>query len=128
MASATRPAPVLHVGQTALVFGTPVTVSVPPPVPAPVIPAPAAAVALLASADLGSTMTVNASLILPPLAAPRQGATWPTEEADGEDDGFLPHAVKHAGASILRGSARAGASVFDVVRSVGGTLRRALPN
>ena len=119
------PLPGLRVTRTALVVGTPVTLSGPPPWTPAVPPAPADAVALLAAVDRTANTALDGALILPPLAAPRQGAAW---AAEGEDDGFLPHAVRHAGASILRSSARAGASVFDVVRSLGGTLRRALPN
>ena len=71
---------------------------------------------------LASSAAVSAgaaSLILPPLATPRLAASW----ADAaEDDGFLPGAVKRTGASILRTSARAGTSVFDAFRSLGGAV------
>ena len=115
------PVPVLLVGAAPRVGGVPVALMAPraEPVPDPVVEP----VAVLASA--APVTTVSASLILPPLATPRHTASWST---DSDDGGFLTGAVKRTGASILRTSARAGASVFDAFRSLGGAVKRALPN
>lgn len=112
------PVPVLLVSAAPRVGGVPVALVAPrvEPVADPVVEP----VAVLASAT-----TVGASLILPPLATPRHTASWST---DSDDGGFLPGAVRRTGASILRTSARAGASVFDAFRSLGGAVKRALPN
>jgi hypothetical protein len=118
-----EPAPRILVGAVPRVGGVPVALR------APVAPATdpiAEPVALLASAAPATTATtVSASLILPPLATPRHTASWST---DSDEGGFLTGAVKRTGASILRTSARAGASVFDAFRSLGGAVKRALPN
>ena len=122
-APATRPAepaPRLLVGAVPRVGGVPVALMAPV---APVTDSLVEPVALLASAVPATT--VSASLILPPLATPRHTASWST---DSDDSGFLTGAVKRTGASILRTSARAGASVFDAFRSLGGAVKRALPN
>ena len=115
------PVPVLLVSAAPLVGGVPVALMAPraESVPDPVVE-PMAVLASVAPAT-----TVSASLILPPLATPRHIASWST---DSDDGGFLTGAVKRTGASILRTSARAGASVFDAFRSLGGAVKRALPN
>ncbi len=113
----TEPVPILHVTAVSPIAGQPVALTA--PVADPVV----APLTVLASA--APATTVSASLILPPLATPRHTASWST---DADDAGFLTGAVKRTGASILRTSARAGASVFDAFRSLGGALKRALPN
>jgi hypothetical protein len=124
-APASRPAepiPMLRAGAVPRVAGVaPVALVAPRPDPVanPVIEP----LTVLASA--APATTVCASLILPPLATPRHTASWST---DSDDGGFLTGAVKRTGASILRTSARAGASVFDAFRSLGGAVKRALPN
>lgn len=115
-----EPAPMLLVGAVPRVGGVPVALVAPV---APVTDPIAEPVALLASA--APVTTVGASLILPPLATPRHTASWST---DSDDGGFLTGAVKRTGASILRTSARAGASVFDAFRSLGGAVKRVLPD
>lgn len=112
-----EPVPVLLVGTVPHVGGVPVALVA--PVTDPIVEP----IALLASA--APATTVGASLILPPLATPRHTASW---SMHSDDDGFLTGAVKRTGASILRTSARAGASVFDAFRSLGGAVKRALPN
>ncbi len=118
------PARVLRVGTMARLAGTPVALVAPALEPrraeATATVEPLAVLASSASATTGA-----ASLILPPLARPRLTASWADE---AEDDGFLTGAVKRTGVSILRTSARAGASVFDAFRSLGGAVKRALPN
>ncbi len=116
-----EPVPQLQLGAAPSVRGLPVALMA-PAAPAATDPE-VAPVAVLASAAAASSVT--ASLILPPLATPRYTASW---SADSEEGGFLTGTVKRTGASILRTSARAGVSVFDAFRSLGGAVKRALPN
>jgi hypothetical protein len=117
------PTPVLHVSLAPRVVGWPVVLAA-PSAPAPE-PVPTAPVAVLASAGRPASFG-GESLILPPPASPRPlAAQW---APDADEDSFLTGTVKRTGASILRGGAKAGASVLDAVRSFGGAVRRALPD
>ena len=128
--SRNRPFPVLvpaiSVAQPPVLAGEPVALVAPPVAAAEPVYSPAEPLATLASAEPSTQVGAASSLILPPPVTSRQAVDWP---AEADHDGFpIPGAVKTAGASILRTSARAGASVFDAFRSLGGTLLRALPN
>jgi hypothetical protein len=118
---ATAPIPSIRVSVPSLEFGEPVASLTPPAAE------PMTALAVLASAAPATPIASGELLILPPLATPVRTATaWP---AEGDDDSFfLTGAVKRTGASILRTSARTGASIVDAVRTLGGAFRRALPN
>ena len=89
--------------------------------PPPALPAPVAVLASTVPAADGDL------LLLPPPTTPAITAeVW---SADVDDQSFfLTGAVKRTGASILRTSARTGASIVDAMRTVGGAVRRALPN
>lgn len=128
--SRARPIPVgvpaISVAEPPVLAGQPVALVAPLVAAAEPVLSPAEPLATLASAEAPTQIGAASSLILPPLVTSRQAVDWP---AEADHDGFpIPGAVKTAGASILRTSARAGASVFDAFRSLGGTLLRALPN
>jgi hypothetical protein len=124
--------PTLRVSLHASVAGRPVTLDAPRRSPVPEVPAARAFVAdslvLLASAERVPVISDDAapSLAEPAeVSSPRSGTPL---TADDEEDGFLTDAVKRTGASIFKTSAKAGLSVFDAVRSLGGAMKRALPN
>jgi hypothetical protein len=124
--------PTLRVTQHTSVAGRPVTLDAPRRSPVPEVSAagafPAESLVLLASAERAPVIADDAasSLAEPAeVSSPRSGAPL---TADGEEDGFLTDAVKRTGASIFKTSAKAGLSVFDAVRSLGGAMKRALPN
>lgn len=48
--------------------------------------------------------------------------------ANAEPDGFITGAFKKTGSSIVRTGVKTGSSIVDVVRVVGGAVRKALPN
>ena len=114
------PVPAIRVSAPPVDLGQPVALPGAPPAAEPAIP-----VVLLASAPAVSSTPAVEFLILPPLATPVIAAAFPP---DAEHGTFLTGAVKRTGASILRTSARTGASIVDAVRTVGGAFRRALPN
>jgi hypothetical protein len=120
------PVPAISVAQPPVLVGQPVALVAPVASAEPVY-GPAEPLATLVSAEPPTQIGAASSLILPPLVTSRNAVDWPAE-ADHHDGFPIPGAVKTAGASILRTSARAGASVFDAFRSLGGTLLRALPN
>jgi hypothetical protein len=60
-------------------------------------------------------------------SAPAAIAAEPSAESS-LDDGLLAGAVKRTGTSIVKTGVKTGASIFDMMRFVGGAVRRALPN
>ncbi len=89
-----------------------------------------AAVAVLASAA-PAMATASPDLFVLPDTPP--SVSEPTAWAgEADTDSFLTGAVKRTGATILHTSAKAGASIFDAFRTIGGSLggavRRVLPD
>jgi hypothetical protein len=75
-------------------------------------------------------LTLEPSAEEPESVATAHGARLvPAASAAGVDegDGLITGAMKKTGSSILKTGARTGASIFDMVRVVGGMVRRALP-
>ncbi len=103
---------------TAALFdiGTPIALEM---LPAPVL--------VSARQEMPEPVIVPAGLVAP-AQAPRLDNGFASAADGGDEPGLLASAFRKTGSSIVRTGVRTGSSLVDVVRVVGGAVRRAWPD
>jgi hypothetical protein len=109
--------PSVPVDAPAIAAGSPVALSSPSVAPAE------------SSRDAGAESSAAVQDAVPYDIAANGVRMAPVSEpsADAAGDGFLSSTFKKTGASIRKGGAKTGASIFDAFRAIGGAVRKAFP-